>query len=420
MHPKRNSDNSPELKQTVADLLHGAKQAGASQAEIMVSQESGFSLTVRKGEVETLEHHRGKGLSLSVYFGNRVGSATSSDLSSEALRITLEKACNIARFTEEDPYSGLADPELMAYQYPDLDLYHPWNILPEQAIELARECEALARDSDKRITNSEGANLSTHTHYHIYGNSHGFIGDYATSYHSMSCALIAQDGHEMECDSDYTCSRNAQDLLAVKTLAKSAALKTVQRLGAQRLTTQQAPIIFKADVARGLIASFFSAISGGSLYRKASFLLDSLHQPIFPSHIRIDEQPHLLQGIGSSPFDSEGVRTQARDFIKDGILQNYLLGSYSARKLGMQTTGNADGVHNVFISHSDIDLAGLMKTMGTGLLVTDLMGQGVNMVTGDYSRGAFGYWVENGEIQYPVTEITIAGNLKEMFSNLVR
>ncbi|HVV68045.1 MAG TPA: metalloprotease PmbA [Gammaproteobacteria bacterium] len=403
----------------VRSMLDQAKQAGVTQAEATFRNEAGFSVTVRKGAVETLEHHRAKGLSLTVYFGHCSGSAVTSDLTPSALRTTLEKACSIARFTGNDPCSGLADAELMAYNYPDLDLFHEWNITPEQGIEIATECESLARGYDKRITNSEGATVNTFAHKEIYGNSHGFLGVSNTTYHSVSCALIAQHGHDMQSDSDYTCARDPEDLLPISTVAKNAAERTVKRLDARRLSTRSAPVIFRADVARGLLSHFLGAISGSNLYRKSSFLVDQLGKQVFPTQVSIVERPHLLKALGSAAFDDEGVATCEREIVKEGLLQGYLLGSYSARKLGMKTTGNAGGAHNVFINTCDQDLAGLLKEMQTGLLVTDLMGQGVHMVTGDYSRGAFGYWVENGEIQYPVQEITIAGNLKDMFSKLV-
>lgn len=411
--------NTAELKNLTSDLLAKAKQAGASQAEVSIHIEAGFEVTVRKGEVETVEHHRGKGLSLTVYFGHCSGSTVTSDLTPAALQTALAKACDIARYTGEDPCSGLADAELMAYNYPDLALYHPWNITAEQGIELARECEAQAWAADKRISNSEGASVNTFTREEVYGNSHGFIGECPTSYHSASCTLIAQDGHEMHSDSDYTCARDPMSLQSMPALAKSAATRTVQRLGARRLTTREAPVIFQAEAARSLLSHFFSAITGGNLYRKSSFLLNQLDKPVFPAHINIEERPHLLKGMGSAPFDEEGVITRNRPLVTDGKLISYLLNSYSARKLGLQTTGNSGGTHNAFINTSDQNLDDLLKAMGTGLLVTDTMGQGVNIVTGDYSRGAFGYWVENGVIQYPVQEITIAGNLKDMFLNLV-
>lgn len=414
-----NSKTQAEMKQLVVQLLADAKRVGATEAEVSIHTACGFSVQVRNDAVETVEHHRGKGLGLSVYFGHRTGSANTSDLSPKALQATLEKACNIARFTGEDPCAGLAPPEFMAYQYPDLDLYHVWNITPEQAIDLARECESLAKATDSRISNSEGAYVNTHSGWEVYGNSHGFIGDYLSSSHRISCTLIAEDAQGMQCDSDYTVARDPMDLLNIPTVARSAALNTVRRLGVRPLKTMKTPIIFAPHLAKGLIGNFLAAISGGNLYRKSSFLLDHLHKPVFPEFVQIKELPHLLKGLASAPFDAEGVRTQGCELVRDGTLQSYLLGSYSARKLGMQTTGNAGGAHNVFISSSDYDLHDLMKNMGTGLFVTDLMGQGINLVTGNYSRGAFGFWVENGEIQHPVQEITIAGNLKEMFMNIV-
>lgn len=421
MHLTTPGDNKyqAELKQTLSHLLESAKRVGATQAEVVINTEQGFSVNVRQGEVEKVEHHRGKGLSLTVYFGHRTGSANTSDLSPAALTATLEKASNIARFTGEDPCSGLAPAELMAYNYPDLDLYHVWNITPEQAIELARECESIARGVDKRITNSEGASVNTHGSWELYGNSHGFMGNYLTSGHRISCNLIAEDGHGMQSDGDYTLARDPLDLTNIPLLAKNAAQRTLRRLGAKRLSTRKSPVIFASEAARGLINHFLAAISGGNLYRQSSFLLNQLHQQVFPEHVQIKELPHLLKGIGSVPYDAEGVRTQGRELIKNGVLLDYLLSSYSARKLNMQTTGNAGGAHNIFVSSSDYDLPGLIREMGTGLLVTDLMGQGVNIVTGNYSRGAFGYWIENGEIQHPVEEITIAGNLKDMLMDIV-
>lgn len=409
-----------QLKTLLWQVLQDAKALGATQAEAHIHHDTGFAVMVRQGEVETLEHHRSKGLSVTVYYGHRTGSAVTSDLTPQAVSSSLEKACNIARFTGEDPCNGLADAELMAHHYPDLDLYHPWPITPAQGIEIARECEAIARDQDKRITNSEGASVNTHAHYELYGNSHDFLGDCLSTYHTISCTLIAQHGGEMQCDNDYTCARDSTQLNSISALAKSAAQRTVQRLDAKRLSTRHAPVIFHADVARSLIGHFLAAISGGNLFRKSSFLLDSLHQQIFPAHLHIEEQPHLPKGIGSTPFDSEGVATQARrSLVQNGVLASYLLGSYSARKLGMQTTANAGGSHNVIVQTGTQCLGELLRAMDTGLLVTDLMGQGINMVTGDYSRGAFGFWVEGGVVQYPVQEITIAGNLKDMFLNLV-
>lgn len=408
-----------QYKALIQDLLAKAKKAGAHQAEAAINNELGFTVNVRMGEVETVEQHRSKGLSLTVFFDKRMGSTSTSDLSPDAIQYALDKACSIARFTDIDEYSGLADAHLMAYDYPDLALHYPWHINPESAAKMALECEDVARNTHKLITNSEGVSLTTSEYFHVLGNSHGFMGHYPSSCHSMSCVLIANDGHAMERDYDYTVARDPSALENTSQLAKKAVDRTIMRLGARKLSTRQAPVIFAADCAKSLLKHFVSAIAGGNLYRKSSFLLDQLDHAIFPKHIRIDERPHLPKGMGSAPYDGDGVATKARDIISEGVLRGYVLDSYSARKLGMQTTGNAGGVHNLFISAGNENLEGLLHKMGTGLLVTELLGQGVNIVTGDYSRGAFGYWVEDGKIQHPVHEIVIAGNLKDMFLNLV-
>lgn len=400
-------------------LLSHAKAQGATAAEVHASTVVGLSVNVRLGEVETVEYHQDKGVNLTVYFGQRSGSASTSDTSEHALQEVASAACNIAKVTGEDPYSGLADSTLLAYDYPDLDLYHAKEISAEQAIMIARDCETQAREQDKRITNSDGASFSSTQAFSIYANSLDFCGGYASTRYSLGCSLIAQEGEEMQSDGSYTTARAFEDLWTPTHVARDAAQRTLRRLGARRLSSRAVPVIFEASIASGLIGNFIAAIRGGNLYRKASFLLDKLGQSIFPSFIHIYEQPHLLKGQGSSPFDAEGVRTRAKDFVKEGILQSYVLGSYSARKLGMQSTGNADGVHNLFVEPThQLDLPALLKAMGTGLLVTHVMGQGVNIITGDYSRGASGFWVENGEIQYPVHEITIAGNLRDMFSHI--
>lgn len=401
------------------DILQEAKTQGASQAEVAINNTVGFSVSVRMGEIETVEFNRDKGIGISVYFGKRKGSASSSDISPEAIKNAVTAACHIARFSGEDEYSGLADPALMATQYPELDLYHPWSIETEQAIQMALECENQARALDKRITNSEGASVGSYQGLYTYGNSHGFIGSYATSRHSLNCTLVAQDSNGMQRDYSYTTARDPVDLASTTTVAREAMQRTVRRLGAQRLKTCRVPVIFHAELAGGLIRSFLAAISGGSLYRKASFLVDHLGQRVFAPQIHIYERPHLLKGWGSAPFDAEGVVTRDHDLVREGVLQSYLLSSYSARKLGMQTTGNAGGAHNILIDTSQHDLPNLLKQMDTGLLVTEVLGQGVNLVTGDYSRGAAGFWVEKGEIQYPVEEITIAGNLRDMFQQIV-
>lgn len=411
-------ERQARLQQLVADILQEAKAQGASAAEAGVSSDAGLSLNVRLGEPETIEHIRDSGLGVTVYFGQRKGSANTSDLSQEAVRDTVRAACNFARYTSEDDCSGLADADLMATDLPDLDLYHPWEQSVDEAIELAQTCEAAARDQDSRIVNSEGASVDSHAGLHVYGNSHGFISGYLSSLHSMSCAVVGQDGDSMQRDYWYSQSRRPEDLEAPEVVGRMAAERTVSRLGARRIATGEAPVLFQADVAVGLLRSFLGAIRGSALYRKASFLLDHLDQRVFPEFVRIHEMPYLPRGLASAAFDSEGVATREQDIVSDGILRSYLLDSYAARKMGMQTTGNAGGVHNLRTTSGSLDRQGLLKKMGRGLLVTELMGQGVNTVTGDYSRGAAGFWVEGGEIQFPVEEITIAGNLKEMMLGL--
>ncbi|MBW9261876.1 MAG: metalloprotease PmbA [Candidatus Thiodiazotropha sp. (ex. Lucinisca nassula)] len=407
-----------DLQQSVEELLDEAKRQGASAAEAAVSSDAGLSVTVRLGETETIEHTRDNGLGVTVYFGHRKGSASTSDLSPQAIKETVEAACNFARYTSEDDCAGLADPSLMATELPDLDLYHPWNQSVEEAIELAIRCETAARESDDRIFNSEGATLNSHNGLQVYGNTHGFIGGYPSSRHSLSCAVLGKEGESMQRDYWYTLARKSEQLDRAESVGEMAAKRTVARLNGRRIKTQQAPVLFQADVAVGLLRSFVGAIRGSSLYRKASFLLDQLGKPVFPSFINIHEDPLLSGGLASCAYDSEGVATSRKDFIQNGVLSSYVLDSYAARKLGMQTTGNGGGVRNLRITSGDQDRQGLLKSMQRGLLVTELMGQGVNMVTGDYSRGATGFWIENGEIQFPVEEITIAGNMKEMFLGL--
>ncbi len=406
------------LEQIVADLLAEAKRQGASQAEAGASSDDGLSLTVRLGEVETIERTRDNALGVTVYFGHRKGSASTSDFSVEAVRETVEAACRIARQTQEDPCAGLADAALMAQEIPDLDLYHPWGIGVEQAEALALECETAARDADERITNSEGATLNSHDGVHVYGNSHGFIGGYPSSRHSLSCAVVAEDASGMQRDYWYTVARRPGDLDAPEVVGLKAAERTTARLGARRLDTRQAPVLFRADVAVGLLRSLIGAIRGASLYRRASFLLDHLNRQVFPDFVHIHENPLLPGGLASAPFDNEGVATRSRDLVSEGVLRGYVLDHYSACRLGMQTTGNAGGVRNLTIDSGDLDRHGLMEAMDTGLIVTEVMGQGVNIVTGDYSRGAAGFWVEQGQVQYPVQEITVAGNLRDMFLGL--
>lgn len=402
----------------IDDMLAEARRLGATAAEAGVNVEAGLSVNVRLGEVDTLEHNRDKGLGITVYFGQRKGSASTSDFSSRAIRETVQAACDIARYTEADEFAGLAEAALMATEIPDLDLYHPWPISAEQAIDLAHDCEAAGREFDPCIGNSEGAMLSSHDGLRAYGNSHGFRGHYLRSRHSLSCTLIGQDQSGMQRDYWYTISRNPGELENAETVGRKAAARTVARLGARRLGTCQVPVIFQADVARGLLGHLLGAINGNALYRKASFLIDQLGKQVFPTGIRIDERPHLKGALGSAPFDNEGVATRRHDIVKAGILESYVMDSYAARRLGLQSTGNAGGVHNLFINHDSVSYEDLLRHMGTGLIVTEVMGQGVNTVTGDYSRGASGFWVENGEIQYPVEEITLASTLQSLFQGV--
>jgi PmbA protein len=408
------------LAAAVAFALAEAKKAGASAAEAGANISQGLAVTVRLGEVETVEHTRDKGLGLTVYFGQRSGSASTTDLSPEALRDTVRAACAIARHTAEDDCAGLAEPSLLATEFPDLELCHPWQPQVAEAIEIARTAEAAARQTDERITNSEGASLSTHEGLEVYGNTHGFLGSQASTRHSLSLSVIAQDQAGMQRDYWYTVARDPQRLESPQAVGHEAARRTLRRLGSRQLSTRECPVLFEAPIASSLLSHFVNAVRGSSLYRRASFLLDSLGQPVFADFVRLHEQPHLPGALGSAAFDAEGVATRARDLVRGGVLQGYVLDSYSARKLKMQTTGNAGGVHNLTLDPGpeSLDLAQLLKRMHTGLLVTELIGFGVNIVTGDYSRGAAGFWVEGGEIQYPVEEITIAGNLRQMFRQL--
>ena len=409
-----------ELKQITQDVLKLAKQAGASSAETEVSYGTGQNVSVRLGEAENIEYNRDKGVSVTVYFGQQKGHASSSDLSQSALKDTVEAACNIAKYTAKDEFCGLADASLMATDMPDLDLYHPWKISVEAAIEIAKSCEAAAMDVDrKRISNSEGAGVSNSEGVFAYANSHGFVGGYPSSRHSISCSVIAEDKGAMQRDYWYSNARDMADMDAAEYVGKLAGERTIRRLGAQTISTCQVPVLFEAPLASGLISSLVGAVSGGSLYRKSSFLLDSLGTQIASPLLNIEELPHLKKGIASSPFDSEGVATKSRKLVENGVLQGYVLGSYSARKLGMATTGNAGGSHNLIVQSTGQNFAELLKLMGTGLLVTEVLGHGLNMVTGDYSRGAAGFWVQNGVIAYPVEEITIAGNMSDMLKQII-
>lgn len=418
MQTTRFSYSIDDLKQITRDILVQAGQAGASSCEAEVSLSFGQDVTVRRGEVETIEYNRDKGLGVTVYFGRRRGHASTSDLSAQAIRDTVKAACSIARHTASDDCAGLADPALLAKDAPDLELYHPWDVPVEQAVELAKRCEAAALAVDSRISNSEGATVSSHESLFVYGNSLGFLGGYPTSRHGISCAVIAEAPQGMQRDYWYSTARAAADLESAEAVGQRAGERTVRRLGARRIKTVQAPVLFEAPVAASLLGHLVAAVSGGSLYRKATFLADSLGHPVFAPLVQIREMPHISRGLASSPFDNEGVATRDRDLVRDGILLGYFLGSYSACKLGMASTGNAGGNHNLVLQSSGQGFADLLQAMGRGLVVTELLGQGVDLVNGDYSRGAAGFWVERGEIQHPVDEITIAGNLRDMFRNI--
>jgi PmbA protein len=410
----------PELKDVVSRALDSARRAGATQAEADASLQQGLSVSVRLGEVETVEYQRDRALGITVYFGHRKGSASTGDLSAQSVEDMVAKACAIARHTAEDECAGLADPALLQTQFRDLHLDFPWELSADAAVELARECEAAGRAVDTRLSNSEGASVSSQRGVRVYGNTHGFLaGDCGTS-HSLSCVLLAQVGEDMQRDYWYTSARDPRDLEAAELVGRRAGQRAIARLGARRLPTGPAQVVLAPEVARGFIGHFIGAIRGSAQYRKASFLLGTAGQRIFPDWVQMHERPHLLKGVASSNFDSEGVRTVDRELVRDGIVDGYLLGSYSARKLGLVSTGHAGGLHNLMVDASvdRPDQASLLQRMGRGLLVTELMGQGVNGVTGDYSRGATGFWIEGGEIAYPVHEVTIAGNLRNLFAGL--
>ncbi len=412
-----------QLKQIAEDALRYARQKGASGAAVGISEGNGLSVSVRKGEIETIEKNQDKGIEITVFVGKKRGNATTSDFSEVSLKQTVEAAYNIASFTSEDEAAGLPDADMLERNPQDLSLYYHWPIGSQEAVELAKRCEAAAFDADRRISNSEGASVNVQHSHFILANSDGFMGGYPYSSHSFSVAPIAASGAHMQRDYWYTASRDPAGLKTPEEVGHYAARRALARLGARQIGTRKCPVLFEAPVAIGLVNSFVYAVSGGSLYRKSSFLVDALDKQVFPEHIGLLEDPHLKGAMGSAPFDDEGVRTNRRQIVEDGIVKGYFLSSYSARKLGMKTTGNAGRSHNLFFSSKLTDVAddfsGMLKKMGTGLVVTELMGQGINYVTGDYSRGASGFWVENGVIQYPVQEITIAGNLKEMFRHIV-
>ena len=413
------TENSEELTRIIDSVLTLAKQMGASEAEADIGVGSGLSANVRKGEIDKLEYERDKGLGITVYIDGQKGNSSTSDFSDEAIKTSVEAAMGIAKHASRDEFAGLVEKELMATEFPDLDLYHPWDISPEAAIELAIETEQLAFDEDKRISNSDGSVVSTYSGLNLYGNTHDFIHGWNWSSHTVDCTVIAEDSSGMQRDGWYSKARDYKDLQASKEISQEAAKRTVARLGSRKISTCQAPVIFEAPVASGLFSAFITAISGGSLYRRASFLLDKKGEQVFADHINIKEQPYIKKALGSAPFDNDGVATREHDLIKDGVLQDYVLSGYSARKLGLQTTGNAGGVHNLVVESDNKSLNDLIKQMGTGLLVTDMIGFGVNQITGDYSRGASGFWIEDGEIAYPVEEITVAGNLVDMYKNII-
>ncbi|HXO99652.1 MAG TPA: metalloprotease PmbA [Luteibacter sp.] len=406
------------LASLAEDTIRRARAAGATQAEVSASVDVGLNVNVRLGEVETVEHTRDRGFGLTVYFGQRKGSASTADLHPDSIQATIEQACAIAKFTEEDPASGLADAERMATSFPDLDLWHPWDLDVDRAIELGQDIEDAGR-AIAGITNSDGSSVSASQSLSVYANSHGFLGRERGTRHSLSVALIAGDDDGMQRDYWYDSVRHAGDFMDPAEIGRKAAERTLSRLGARRLGTRQAPVLFAPEVSRSLLGHLLGAVSGGSLYRRSSFLVDHAGKQILPSWFRLDEKPLIPRGLASSVFDAEGVATLDAPLVVDGVLQRYILGSYSARKLGLSSTGNAGGVHNLFVKTGDDDFAGMLRKLGTGLLVTEVMGQGVSIVTGDYSRGASGFWVENGQIAYPVEEITIAANLRDMYANLV-
>jgi PmbA protein len=401
-------------------IIQQAKALGASDVAVAARISKGFIVSSRLGDIETVEHHQGKGLDISVYFGKRIGNVSITDTRDTAVVNAVKAACHIAKFTQDDIYSGLAEPELFAYSYPHLALLFPWNITIPEAITLACNCEQLALQEDSRIVNSEGAMVSSHENWHFYANSANFSGFYGATNHSINLVLVAQQQQEMQRDYSYTIAVDPALLSSPVVLAKEAVKRTVRRLGARRITTQKTPVLFSKEEARRLLKLLVAAISGGNLFRKSSFLLNSLGQQILPNTLSISENPHLAKGLGSSPFDEDGLLTRSNVFVADGILQNYALSIYAARKLAMTSTGNAGGVHNLSISAPvAISFNDVLQSMHSGLLVTEVLGSGTNLVTGDYSHGACGFWVENGAIQYPVEEITIAGNLRDMFANIV-
>lgn len=415
---RRESLGRQELETLVQQALDEARRLGAAQAEVAASHDSGLSVTARLGDVENLEYTNDRGLRITVYRDSRKGSASTSDISAEAIREAVAKACSFATYTEEDPYAGLAEAELMCTDPPDLNLDHRWSVDAPTAIELAVNCEAAALGFHSCIDNSEGATVSSNRGSQAYGNTHGFVGSYSKTSHSISCVVIGEANGDMQRDYYFSAARDPADLEDVQLIGETAAQRTVARMGARKINTTRAPVLYTAELARGFLGHAVGAISGGAQYRRASFLLNAVGEKIFPDFMRIEERPHLPKGMSSAPYDAEGVATYNRDIVADGVLQEYILGSYSARRLALQTTANAGGAQNLLVQSNAGDLDSLIREMGTGLLVEELIGQGVNGVTGDYSRGIVGHWVDNGEIQYPVHEVTIAGNLRELYGRI--
>ncbi len=413
------TEQKDKLLKLTEQVLAEAKKLGATAAEVNASVGEGLSVEVRMSEVETLEYNRDQGLALTVYFGQKKGNASTADTSPQAIKDTVEAACRIAKYTSEDEFSGLADAELMATEFPDLDLYHPWGINADEAIELALRCENAAREYSPLITNADGTSVGTYQGYGVYANSHGFSGFKKGTSHSLSSSMVASEGDSMQRDYWYTAARLHENLEDPEFVGRKASERAVKRLNGKPIQTTNAPVLFVPQVATSLIGHFTGAISGSSQYRKASFLLDAVGEKIFPDFVRLHEQPFIPQASGSASFDKEGVALHEKDLVSGGVLQSFILGSYSARKLGLKTTGNAGGTCNLTLESTGQSFEELLKEMGTGLLVSELIGNSVNGITGDYSRGASGFWVENGEIQYPVEEITIAGNLKDMYQHMV-
>lgn len=415
---ERNPLDQRELEDIVLLVIDEAKQQGVDQAEAAASHDIGLSATARLGSVESLEYTNDRGLGVTVYKNQKKGSASTSDFSPASLREAVEKACSFANYTAADEHAGLADKELMASAIPDLDLMHEWHLESGDAIDIAIECEDAARAFDPRVTNSEGATVSTSSGVRAYGNTHGFLAGYPKSSHSISCVVVGESNGDMERDYWYSSTRDALDLEPADEIGRTAARRTVQRLGSHKIKTDRAPVLFAPEVARGFIGHAIGALAGGAQYRRSSFLLNAAGEKIFPDFVQIHERPHIPKAMGSRPFDAEGVATRDRDLVIDGVLQGYILSSYSGRRLGLETTANAGGPHNLLVEGGDGDMQSLIKSMNRGLLVQELIGQGVNGVTGDYSRGAVGYWIDNGEIAHPVHEVTIAGNLKDLYQRI--